>query len=84
MLGVNDSGVAVGFYTDNNGKDHRYEFNILIHRFAQVAVLGAVSLTTAAWATTTTNGVNDFGDLVCFYLYLDGNGNTDGMLATPH
>ena len=82
MLGVNDSGVAVGFYTDNNGKVHRYEFNILIHRFAQVTVLGAVSLTTAAWATTTTNGVNDFGDLVGFYL--DGNGNTDGVLATPH
>ena len=32
--------------------------------------------------TTTINGVNDFGDLVGFYV--DGNGNTDGMLATPH
>jgi hypothetical protein len=31
--------------------------------------------------TTTINGVNNAGDLVGFYV--DGNGNTDGMLATP-
>ena len=31
--------------------------------------------------TTTINGVNDFGQLVGFYV--DGNGNTDGFLATP-
>jgi hypothetical protein len=32
--------------------------------------------------TTTINGVNDFGQLVGFYV--DANGNTDGFLATPH
>jgi len=31
--------------------------------------------------TTTINGINDFGDLVGFYV--DSNGNTDGMLAVP-
>jgi hypothetical protein len=31
--------------------------------------------------TTTINGVNNAGDLVGFYV--DGAGNTDGMLATP-
>src|SRR5580700_10012177 len=31
--------------------------------------------------TTTVNGVNDFGQLVGFYV--DANGNTDGLLATP-
>ena len=31
--------------------------------------------------TTTINGVNDFGQLVGFYV--DGNGNTDGFLASP-
>jgi Cu/Zn superoxide dismutase len=35
----------------------------------------------AGVGTTTVNGVNDAGDLVGFYV--DGNGNTDGMLATP-
>jgi hypothetical protein len=32
--------------------------------------------------TTTINGVNDFGQLVGFYV--DANGNTDGFLASPH
>ena len=31
--------------------------------------------------TTTVNGVNDHGQLVGFYV--DGNGNTDGFLASP-
>jgi hypothetical protein len=31
--------------------------------------------------TTTINGVNDFGQVVGFYV--DANGNTDGFLATP-
>jgi hypothetical protein len=31
--------------------------------------------------TTTINGVNNAGDLVGFYV--DGAGNTDGMIATP-
>ena len=30
---------------------------------------------------TTVNGVNDHGTLVGFYT--DGDGNTDGMIATP-
>jgi hypothetical protein len=32
--------------------------------------------------TTTINGVNDFGQLVGFYV--GANGNTDGLLAAPH
>jgi len=36
LLGVNDSGVAIGFYTDNNGNNHGYEFNIYTHRFTRV------------------------------------------------
>jgi hypothetical protein len=32
--------------------------------------------------TTTINGVNDFGQVVGFYV--DANGNTDGFTATPH
>jgi hypothetical protein len=31
--------------------------------------------------TTTINGVNDAGELVGFYV--DGAGNTDGMIALP-
>jgi hypothetical protein len=165
LLGVNDSDVAVGFYTDANGNNHGYEYNIGQHRFSTVTEAGVTSLTAAAvndrndvagfytnaggrtdgfikfrnrtfidlavpgasatqalgvsnndevvgvytvgsgssaqthgftWTpqhgfrtvddphgvgTTTINGVNDFGQLVGFYV--DGAGNTDGFLATP-
>jgi hypothetical protein len=164
LLGVNDSEVAVGFYTDANGNNHGYEYNIGRHSYHLVTVSGATSTTAAAinndgdvagfftgggategflltaygkltklaypgasmtqalgvnshdevvglyqvgsgdnvqthgftWTakgsfqsvddpsgvgTTSVNGVNDAGDLVGFYV--DGAGNTDGMLATP-
>jgi CHRD domain len=167
LLGVNDRDVAAGFYTDAQGTNHGYTFDIRNSRFGTVTVPGnpGLSLTAAAindrgdvagfyadaqgvtraflrrssrqfttldfpgatatqalgvsnddevvgdytmgsgngatmhgftWTpdrgfssvddpngvgTTTINGVNDRGDLVGFYV--DGNGNTDGMLATP-
>ena len=34
LLGVNDSDVAVGFYTDANGTNHGYEYNINTTRFS--------------------------------------------------
>jgi hypothetical protein len=165
LLGVNDQDIAVGFYTDANGNNHGYEYNIRSGRFSTVTESGVTSLTAAAinnldqvagfytnpatgntdgflkangrftdlavpgasstmalglnirdevvgtytvgsgssaamhgftWTpqhgfttlddphgagTTTINGVNDFGQLVGFYV--DANGNTDGFLATP-
>ena len=35
LLGVNDSDVAVGFYTDANGNNHGYEYNIRSNRTAR-------------------------------------------------
>ena len=166
LLGVNDSDIAVGFFTDSNGNNNGYEYNINTGRYSQVvdpnspgasltaaaindlgqvagfytnpatgntdgfllshghftdlAVPGASSTSALGvnnfdevvgvfvpksnanalegftWAprhgftivndphgidTTTINGVNDFGQLVGFYV--DANGNTDGLLATP-
>jgi hypothetical protein len=170
LLGVNDSDIAVGFYTDGHGTNHGYEYNIYRNTYSSVVDPNAptASLTAAAindrghvagvytnpatgstdgfllshgrftdltvpgststmalgvnnfdevagvyvpsgnanalegftWTpqhgfttvndpkgvnngnlTTTINGVNDFGQLVGFYV--DGNGNTDGFLATP-
>ena len=70
LLGVNDSGVAVGFYTDNNGNNHGYEFNIFTHQFTRVTISGAVSLTAA--------GINKFGDVTGFYT--NAQGVTKGFL----
>ena len=36
LLGVNDSDVAVGFYTDAQGNNHGYEYNINTGRFSTV------------------------------------------------
>jgi hypothetical protein len=70
LLGVDDSGVAVGFYTDNNGNNHGYEFNIFTHQFTRVTISGAVSLTAA--------GINKFGDVTGFYT--SAQGATKGFL----
>jgi len=73
LLGVNDSDVAVGFYTDANGNSHGYEYNILDNRFSTVTYNGAPG------ASLTAAGVNDRNDVVGFYAN-PGNGNTDGFI----
>ena len=75
LLGVNDSDVAVGFYTDANGNNHGYEFNASSGRFSTVAEAGVSSLTAAA--------INDRGDVAGFYTN-PRTGNTDGFLKAGH
>ena len=73
LLGVNDSDVAVGFYTDANGNNHGYKFNINTKRFTVVTDPNAptTSLTAAA--------INNNGDIAGFYTN-PATGNTDGFL----
>jgi YD repeat-containing protein len=75
LLGVNDSDVAVGFYTDANGNNHGYEYNIGDGRFSTVTDPAApgTSLTAAA--------INDRGDVAGVYTN-PSSGNTDGFLKT--
>ena len=73
LLGVNDSNVAVGFYTDANGNNHGYEYDISHSRFSSVSEAGVTSLTAAA--------INDRGDVAGFYTN-PANGNTDGFLLS--
>ena len=75
LLGVNDYDIAVGFYTDANGTNHGYEYNINTSRFSSVvdpADPGA-SLTAAA--------INDRGDVAGVYTN-PATGNTDGFLLS--
>jgi hypothetical protein len=69
LLGVNDAGVAVGFYTDANGNNHGYEYNIFTNRYSTVSEAGTTSLTAAA--------INDRGDVAGIYT---NGGTTDGFL----
>jgi hypothetical protein len=75
LLGVNDSDVAVGFWTDAAGNSHGYEYDINHGRFSSVTEPGVTSLTAAA--------INDRGDVAGFYTN-PANGNTDGFLKAGH
>ena len=74
LLGVNDSNVAVGFYTDAGGNNHGYEYNISSNRYSSVTdpKLPGASLTPA--------GINAEGDVAGFYT--NSAGTTDGFLKT--
>jgi hypothetical protein len=69
LLGVNDNDVAVGFWTDANGNNHGYEYNIATRRFSTVTEPGVTSLTAAA--------INDRGDVAGFY---SSGGTTDSFI----
>jgi probable HAF family extracellular repeat protein len=72
LLGVNDHDVAVGFYTDANGNNQGYTYDIGSRRFERVTINGATSLTATA--------INNKGDVAGFYT--DANGNTHAFLRT--
>jgi hypothetical protein len=72
LLGLNNSDVAVGFYTDSQGNNHGYEYNIRTAKFSLVSVPGATSSTAAA--------INTNGDVAGFYT--NSGGNTAGFLKT--
>jgi hypothetical protein len=76
LLGVNDHDIAVGFYTDANGNNHGYEYNIGENQFSSVTdpSLPGASLAAAA--------INDEGDVAGFYT--NSAGTTDGFLKTHH
>jgi hypothetical protein len=72
-LGVNDEDVVAGFYTDANGTNHGYEYNIWTNTYRSVVDPHdpGASLTAAA--------INDRGDVAGFYTN-PRTGNTDGFL----
>lgn len=78
LLGVNNFGWAVGFFTDANGNNHGYAYNVSSHRFRRVTLPrfmrrhGGYSLTAA--------GINNRGDVTGFYNY--PNGKTFAFLET--
>lgn len=72
LLGVNDSNIAVGFYTDAAGVTHGYTYNIAAKTFsANIDDPNAVGNTTAA-------AINNAGEIAGFYV--DAGGNTHGFV----
>ena len=72
LLGVNNHDVAVGFYTDGQGSNHGYEYNIITRRFSRVLKPGA------AGASLQATAINDRGDVAG--IYVTKGGVTDGFL----
>ncbi len=70
LLGVNDHGIAAGFYTDAQGNNHGYLYSLRRHRFRVVTVRGATSVTAAA--------INNTGGVAGFFT--SSSGATDGFL----
>jgi hypothetical protein len=64
LLGVNDSGTAVGFYNDAKGNAHGYAYNLETRRFKMITVRGATSLTATA--------INNIGAAAGFYTNAHG------------
>jgi hypothetical protein len=57
LLGINDKGVAVGFYNDAKGNSHAYQVNQATGVFTKLPVPGKTSVAT---------GINNNGDIVGF------------------
>jgi hypothetical protein len=72
LLGINNSGIAVGFYNDSKGNAHPYELNQATGVFTALKIPDAVS--------ATASGINTYGDVVGFYT--DSAGNTESFLIT--
>jgi hypothetical protein len=80
LLGINDHDVAVGFYTNGQGNNRGYTFNIRTKRFTRVLVPGYPSGT--AGPSLTAAAINNHGDIAGFYT--DSNGTTDAFLDCKH
>jgi len=72
LLGVNDRGIAVGFYTDAQGVNHGYTYNIRTGEFDAVQAPGGGGLTAAA--------ISDSGQIAGFYA--TASGATDGFVTS--
>ena len=74
MLGLNNRGEAVGFDVDPQGGMHGVIFDVVSGVVAELDDPKGIG-------TTTFNGLNDGGQIVGFYV--NGGGNTIGLIATP-
>lgn len=59
LFGINNSGIAVGDFTDSAGLSHGYRLNINTHRFTRITIRNAASV--------TATGINAGGSIVGFF-----------------
>lgn len=74
LLGVNNSGIAVGDFTDALGISHGYRYNTNTHRFGRINIPGVGSV--------TATGINAGGSVVGFYT--NASGKVISFLQRPN
>jgi hypothetical protein len=65
LLGVNNSDIAVGFFTNRSGVNRGYEYNIRTGQFSRVLPPGATNSNLGA--SLTAAAINNHGDVAGFY-----------------
>ena len=80
LLGVNDHDVAVGFYTNGQGSNRGYTYDIRTHQFSRVLVPGAPA--GQAGPSLTAAGINNRGDVAGFYAA--SSSQTDAFLRLSY
>ena len=78
LLGVNDHDVAVGFYTNGQGSNRGYTYNIRTHQFTRVLPPGFTSSTSLQSPSLTATAINNSGDVAGFYA--KSSSQTDAFL----
>ncbi len=83
FFGLNNEGLAVGYYVDSSGLTHGLVYDVLTGAWSTVDDPNASTSTTPAFGVTgtTINGVNDAGQLVGFYS--DGAHVNGFVASTP-
>ena len=78
LLGVNDHDVAVGFYTNGQGSNRGYTYNIRTRQFTRVLPPGFTSSTSLHSPSLTATAINNYGDVAGFYA--KSSSQTDAFL----
>ena len=84
LLGVNDRDVAVGFYTNAQGNNRGYTYNIRTRSFTRVLVPGAPGgEDLGSSPSLTATAINNAGDVAGFYARSSSQGSSsaDAFLA---
>jgi hypothetical protein len=79
ILGINDSGLAVGYFGDSTLSQHGYFYNTATQKYTFLDDPAAAFHNGVE--VTQITGINNAGDIAGFYT--DANGTFHSFIATP-
>jgi hypothetical protein len=86
IMGINDTGIAVGYYVDSTGSDHGFFYNTKSGQYTFLddpseAFNHVITTNPSAMESTLITGITNSGEISGFYS--DANGVYHGFVATP-